>query len=430
MSRPWSHRGLALLGLATVGALIGGLGVWGAQARLAGAVIATGQVEVEARRQVVQHPDGGVVREILVREGDAVTAGQPLLRLDDSELRSQQRILTAQIDELSARIARLSAERDGAGEVVFPDDLTARAASDPALAEILAGQRNLFAARKATLDSAVRALQEQQVQIDNEISGQKAQSDADALQLDLVSQELADVETLLGKGLVEANRVNALKRENARLIGAQGEIEAAMARNRGRIAQFDTEIIKLEAAHREEAVGDLRDTRTRQAELVERRNAIEARLARLGLTAPMSGIVLGLTVHSLGSVIRPAEPVLYIVPQTQEMMVSARIDVYHIDSIRPGQPANLRFTAFDTRTTPEITAAVLRRSADTLTDERTGGQYYTVELVPTREQLDKLEGRVLVPGMPVEVFIQTGEHTPLQYLLKPFTDYFRHAFRE
>lgn len=426
----WSIRGSALLGLITVLVLTLGVGVWGAWASLAGAVIAQGQVQIEARAQIVQHRDGGVVKEILVRDGDRVAAGDPLLVLDEAELASQAKIIADQLVELRARAARLAAERDGAEAVIYPADLKAEADVDPSVAAIIEGQENLFTARLATVGEATRSYEEQKLQVENEIVGQKAQIDALDEQILLLASELVDTEALLEQGLVQSARVTALKREKASLTGQKGELEAAVARNLGRIAQIDVEIVGLTARRREEAVTELRDVEPRIAGLDEEHDALEIKLSRLTLTAPMEGLVHDMRVYSLGAIIRPADPVLFIIPQEEELMITAKVDAYHIDQVYAGRPVVLRFSAFNARTTPEINAEVARVSADVTTDERSGVQFYTTELRVSREEIARLGNQALLPGMPVEVFIQTGERSPLSYMAKPFTDYFERAFRD
>jgi HlyD family secretion protein len=418
------------LGLVAVALLTIGIFGWGSRASLSGAVIAPGQVQVEARAQVVQHPDGGSVRDIAVRDGDAVSRGTRLLSLDGADLVSRERILQGQADELQALSARLIAERDGEPALTLPAGLAARAAADPAVAAIVAGQDSLFSARLATLRDAERSYEEQKKQIGNEIEGQGAQVASLATQLDLVEDELANAQSLLDKGLAEASRVLALRREAARLTGLKGQTDADIARNLGRIAQIDVEVLRLTAARREEAVTELRDAQGRLAQIEEELSATRTRLSRLDLTAPMDGIVHDLSVHSQGAVIRPAEPVLYIIPQDGNLTVAARIDPLHVDQVFEGQGATLRFSAFNARTTPEIGATVVRLSADTSTDQRTGAQFYTAELSAAPDQVALLDGQQLLPGMPVEVFIRTGDRSPLSYIAKPFTDYFSRAFKE
>ena len=321
----WSIRSPVLLGLATVLLLTLGVGVWGAWASLAGAVVAQGQVQIEARSQIVQHRDGGVVREILVSNGDRVAAADPLIVLDDSELASQTRIIADQLTELLARAARLAAERDGSDAVTFPEVLETKAKLNASVAGIIDGQQSLFAARLMTLGEAVRSYEEQKLQIGNEIAGQKSQIGALNDQIGLIADELSNAEVLFGKGLMQESRVLALKREKASLVGQKGGLDASVARNLGRIAQIDVEIVGLTAKRREEAVTEMRDVEPMIARLEEEHDALRIKLDRLTLTAPTEGLVHDLRVHSLGAIIRPADPVLFIIPQEEELTITAKI---------------------------------------------------------------------------------------------------------
>jgi len=332
--------------------------------------------------------------------------------------------------ELRARAARLAAERDGAATLTLPSESLRFAENNAAVSGTIEGQKNLFAARLATLNEATQSNEEQKLQIANEILGQKAQIGALYEQIALLAGELADAEALRQKGLIQASRVTAIKREKASLTGQKGELEANVARNLGRIAQIDVEIIGIAAKRREEAVTELGDIEPRIAGLDEEYKALQTKLARLTLTAPTEGLVQDLRVYSLGAIIRPADPVLFIIPQEEELMITAKIGAHQIDQVFAGMQVVLRFSAFDAGTTPEINAEVARVSADVTTDERSGAQYYTTEIRMSREETARLGDRRLLPGMPVEVFIQTGERSPLSYFAKPFADYFEHAFRE
>jgi HlyD family secretion protein len=430
MTDRWSMTRFIAIGMMAVALLIGGLGVWGSQTLLSGAVIAPGHLEVEGRIQVVEHPDGGVVSEILVREGDLVEAGAPLLRLDGSSLRSELAILEGQRTEIMARSLRLQAERDDVLILAFDPELLETAEADDDLNQILQGQGRLFEARLETFEETRRSLTEQQNQIEAEIEGQFAQISAIDDQIALIQAELANMQSLLDRGLTSASQVLALRREQARLIGSRGETVAATARNRGAIAQLDTERLRLSATRREEAETELRDLAVQMAELQERIGPTQVRIARLDLRAPMAGIVHDLQITSLNAVLRPAEPVLYVVPTDRPMIVAARIDARQVDAVFSGQPAALHFSAFQSRTTPEIIGTVRRLSPDVLTDPQTGQQYYAVFIETSPDQLARLGEVTLVPGMPVEAFIQTGTRTPLDYLLRPLADYFARAFRE
>lgn len=428
--KTWTTNGFLTTGMITVCVLVLGLGLWASQAKLAGAVIAPGLVEVEGRIQVVEHPDGGVVEDVLVREGDLISAGTVLMRLDGSVLEAQLSIIQTQLDEIQARSARLAAERDGVGMPAMSGAFAARAKMDPDISEIYDGQMRLFEARADTYQKTVDALSEQRKQIQSEILGQEAQESAFRDQLALVADELEGLDRLLAQGLVVKSQVLELRRERAQLSGLFGEVQASIARNKGRIAELDTELLRLAATRREEAETELRELLIRRAELTERKGALSVKRERLELKAPITGIVHSLAVTSVNAVIRPDESVLYVVPQDERLVVAARVDATQVDSIYAGQDVVLRFSAFQSRTTPELEGTLDRVSPDALIDEATGYQYYSAYVSLKPGELELLEERRLVPGMPVEIFIQTGTRTPLAYLLQPFTDYFNRALRE
>jgi HlyD family secretion protein len=426
----YSARWPIILGMLTLLVLVGGFGVWSVGTTLTGAIVASGQIEVEQNRQVVQHPDGGVVEAILVAEGDTVTAGQPVLRLDGSLLRSELSIVESQFLEILARRGRLEAERDETPAPQFPDELISLAATREDAADLMQGQARLFEARRDTLAKQSEQLARRAEQTKAQIDGIDAQIIAMQDQLSLIAQESASVQELLDKGLAQAARLLALQREEARLRGTMGELFASRAANEGRITELELEVLRLAAARVEEANTQLRDIGFRELELAERRRALAERIARLDILAPVAGIVLGLQVTTPRAVLRAAEPVLYLIPQDRPLVIAAQIPTIHIDQVRPGQPAVMVFSAFSSRTTPELMGRVAVVSADALTDERTGATYYRAEIVPDPGEIEKLTGLTLIPGMPVDAYIRTDERTPLAYLVKPFTDYFIRAFRE
>lgn len=426
----WSTRKPAAIGLATLLVLVGGFGTWSVASSISGAIIAHGQIEVEQNRQIVQHPDGGVVEAINVSDGDTVAAGDILLTLDGSTLRSELAIVEGQLFEISARRARLEAEQDDAEAVVFPEELEAAAERRADVDELVRGQARLFDARRATLAQQVDQLAKRRGQIANQIEGIAAQSDALTTQLSLIQRELTDQQSLLDRGLAQSSRVLALQREEASLRGQVGELTASKAEAEGRITEIDIEILSLGSRRREEAITELRDFGYRELELVERRSALGEQIARLDIRAPVSGIVLGLQVTTPRAVLKPADPVLYLIPQDRPLVIAAQVPPIHIDQLHTGQPVRLVFSAFSSRTTPELAGHVTVISADALSDPRTQASYYRAEIVLDEGEIGKLADKALVPGMPVEAFIKTADRSPLAYLLKPFTDYFTRAFRE
>ncbi|MEP1930177.1 MAG: HlyD family type I secretion periplasmic adaptor subunit, partial [Roseibium sp.] len=418
-----------VVGFSALLLLVGGLGFWSIHTKLAGAVVAAGLIEVESNRQVIQHPDGGVVGDILSKNGESVLAGQTLIRFDDTLLRSELVILDGQLAELSARRARLIAERDGASEIRFDDALLVRAARDADVMEQVDGQQNLFEARRSSAAQEAEQLGEQISQSRAEISGAEAQLQALQIQLDLFGTELRDQQTLLKKGLAQSVRVSALQRERADLLGGIGGLEANIARIKGEIAALNIEILRLETTRREEAIATLRDVQYQQIELAERRLGIVERLDRLDIRAPVSGVIYGSSVFAVRSVVQAGAPIMYVIPQDQPLVIVGRVDPVHIDQVYLGQPAGLRFSAFEQRVTPELSGNITTVSADALTDDVTGQTYYRVQVLPGEGEMEKLGENTVLPGMPVEIFIKTDERTPLSYLTKPLTDYFSRSMR-
>ena len=424
----WNTRKHIAVGIVALLILVGGLGAWSVMTNIAGAIVASGVVEVEVNRQVVQHPDGGVIGEILVDDGDVVAVGDILMRFDDTLLRSDQSVFRGQLYEISARKSRLEAERDGEDTIGFEPVLID---SNDALAmELMDGQQDLFVARLETITREESLLREKIRQIGEQIIGGDAQLAAFQSQKNLIEEELVDEQGLLDKGLSQASKVRSLQRESARLDGQIGELKAGIAENKGRIAEIEIEILRLGTNLREEAITTLRDLQFRQIELAERLRAIDETLQRLDVRAPIPGVVFAMQFHTIRSVVRPADPILYIAPQDADLVITTKIPAVHIDQVHVGQPASLQFTAFDMRTTPEISGTVTNVSPDVFTDEVTGESYYSAEILPDEPELVKLEGLEIVPGMPVQAFLKTADRTPLEYLLKPLTDYFNRAFRE
>ena len=371
------HLGLGLGGLAL---LIFGFGSWASFSEISGAVIAPGQIEVDQNRQVVQHPDGGVVAEILAQEGGTVRQGQLLIQLDATRLGSELAIVEGQLFELMARRGRLEAERDDRPEPVYDALLRDSAASNGDAAVLMAGQSQLLAARRASTAQEVAQLAKRRSQIDTQITGISAQSQALGQQLQLIEEELTDQQTLLDRGLAQAGRVLALRREKARLSGQLGELTAQRALAQERATEIDLEVIKLRTQQREEAITRLRDLQFRELELAKQRRALLERRDRLAIRAPVSGIIYGLQVTTPRSVIRTAEPVMFIIPQDRPLVIAARVDPIHIDKITLGQPVNLQFSALDQRTTPELTGEVAKVSPDAFVDQARGLSYYRAEI--------------------------------------------------
>ena len=485
----FSSKRPLLLGFLTLAILGGGAFGWGAFASLVGAVIASGQVEVESRDQVVEHLDGGTVGSILVKDGDRVNAGQVLVRLRGEKLQSEAALLEAELAELVARRNRLEAEFEDADAIVWNRALAERAQRDPAVAAVLGGQRRLFQARRDSRAGQVAQLRERIGQMRKQIAGLVAQGDAVRRQSGFTARELAAQRSLFEEGLGELHALLVLEREAAALDGQAGDIAARIAGARGRIAEIELQILQIAAQRIEDAEGQAREVQAKENQAAERLSEVRRRLGSMDVTAPVAGEVVGMRVSTVGEVVRPGEPILQIVPAGAALVVRARLEPIHVDQVHPGQDAVLRFSAFPARTTPEFTGRVIRVSADAQFDERTGLSWYEVELsmgsaveadpetgiaawpgraartaagwLPVaREWLREntpgriqhwLDGRkaaaagtdedtgaasahahdlALAPGMPVEVHLRTGERSPLSYLAKPLTDFFARSLRE
>ncbi|TCP42930.1 HlyD family type I secretion periplasmic adaptor subunit [Rhodovulum marinum] len=418
------------VGILAILLLVGGLGFWSVATNIAGAVVTSGTVKVESERQVVQHPDGGVVGEILAKDGDTVEAGQVVLRLDGTFLRSELAIVERQMLEIEVRKARLVAERDGL-ETLEIDEITGFDNLDPEwIAGQVEGQKSLFAARRAALAQELDQIEEQKIQIDNQIEGTQAQIAALRKQLGLVERELTDKETLYAQNLVPVGQVLALQRDEAGLEGDIGRLTSQIAESRARISELAVQALRLVDSRREDAITQLRDLQYGEIELEERRLSLIEQLSRLDVRSPADGVIFGSSVFAVRAVVQPAEPMMYVVPGGQPLLVSARIDPVDIDQVYPGQDVSLRLTTYDSRTTPELSGEVLRVSADALQDQATQQTYYEAVILPDTSALADLPGVELLPGMPVEAFLRTQDRTPLSYLTRPIRVYFGRSFRE
>jgi HlyD family secretion protein len=429
-------RRLNLIGLAIIVLLIGGAGGWATTTRLVGAVIAPGTVVVESNVKKVQHPTGGVVGEILVKDGVAVEEGQVVLRLDDTVTRSTLGVVQSQLDELLAREARLLAERDDDDAVAFPLQLINRR-SDATVATALAGEGKLFESRRSARTGQRAQLRERIAQTNEEIRGLSAQQAAKESELDLIAKELTGVADLYRKNLVSISRYTQLQRDETRLQGERGQLIADIARARGKISETELQIIQLDQDFRTEVLKDLREAQGKIAELKERVTAAEDQLKRVDLRAPQAGIVHQLAVHTVGGVISNGETIMQIVPRADELMVEAKIAPQDIDQVALGARVVVRIMAGNQRTMPDIRGVLTRVSPD-LTREQQQQQnssqppqaYYLVRVTLPAEEVARLKDLRLVPGMPAEAFIQTHERTPLQYLLKPLQEQIARTFRE
>jgi HlyD family secretion protein len=416
-------------GTILVAVLLFGLGGWASTAEISGALIAQGSVVVDSNVKKVQHPTGGVVGELFVRDGDHVKEGDMLLRLDETVTQANLAIVTKGLTELYARKARLAAERDGADSVAAPPEL-ADGVNDPDVKEALGSERKLFDLRRQDRLGQKQQLQERITQLQQQIAGLSAQQDAKNKEVALIEQELQGVRDLYAKNLVQLNRLTSLERDEARLEGELGQLVAQAAEAKGKIAEIQLQIIQVDQDLSSDVAKELRETDSKIGEYVERKVTAEDQLKRTDIRAPQDGIVFQSTANTVGGVIAAGDPIMLIVPESDNLLVEVKVDPKDIDQIQFGQPVLLRFSSFNVRTTPELNGTVVRMGADTTTDQRTGQSYYLVRISMTADEIKRLGDVKLTPGMPVEAFIQTGERTMLSYLVKPLHDQLMRSFRE
>jgi HlyD family secretion protein len=418
------RTGLRILLLAI---LLGG--GWLALVPLAGAVVVPGNLVVQSNVKTIQHPTGGVVAEIKVADGARVAAGDLLLRLDATQARANLQTVSKQLDESRARIARLTAERDGLSQPEFPSALMANSVDDN-VRSVVASEVSLFKARSDGRKSQKELLQSKIAQLSQETSGLEAQVDSKAKQLDLIEGELVGVKELYDKRLVPLMRLTTLQRETARIEGERGQLTSSIAETKSKIDEARLQIARLDQDFRTDVVKELGETQGKEAELVERGVAARDVLERVEMRAPTSGVIHQLSAHTIGGVIRSGEAIMEIVPDTDDLLVEAKLQPQDIDHVRPGQKAFVRFSAFNQRVTPQLTGTVSMVSADTSHDQQSNTQYFTVRIVLPDDERRRLGGLQLVPGMPAEVFMQTGSRTMMNYLLKPITEQMNRAFIE
>lgn len=402
-----------------------GAGGWAASAQLSGAVIAPGSVTVDQNLKSIQHRDGGIVSEIGIREGDFVREGDVLMRLQDTQTKAELSIVRSKLVELAIRRARLLAERDGLAAIEFPSDLNADDSPD-----VFLGETRLFDGNRASRQSKKQQLELSVAQIEEEIKGLEAQGQSKDEEFHLVATEYEANRGLVGRGVIARTHLVPIARDRARLSGERGEIQASIARARTRMSEIRLQIIAIDENARTEAQRELSTVEAEYSELRDRHIAIEDRLARTDIRAPISGTVNELNIHTIGGVISPAEELVTIVPEDAKLKVEVKLAPITIDQIWVGQPVRLRFSAFNQRTTPELKGEIVYVSAATTSDDTTGEIYYRGDVGVSAEELEKLGVPMLLPGMPVEVFITTEERTALTYFVKPITDQFSRAFRE
>ncbi len=415
------------VGLLLTTALAGGLGGWSAMASIASALVAPGIVVVEGSDKKVQHPTGGVIGAILVKNGDAVKDGDIILQLDPTQARASLGVITSEQTQLEARQVRLRAERDGATNITFPNTFTDGPADIRAIAE---SERRLFDARRASTAGQKSQLNERIGQLRKEIEGLKAQHLAKGTEVNLMTDEFARVDDMRQRNLVPVTRALTSERDLTRLKGEHGMLISSIARAEGQISEIGVQILSLDQTMLTECMKELREVETRLGELSERRLAAQDQLNRIDIRAPRAGIIHDLQVHTIGGVISPAETLMTIVPSDAKLAIEIRLAPTDRDQIHIGQKANLRFSAFNQRTTPEFIGEVTSIAAELTKEPQTGISYYTAHINVSEADREATLNLKLVPGMPVETFMETGNRTALSYLMKPFSDQIARAFKE
>jgi HlyD family secretion protein len=423
-----SLRRHLLLGLGAVLVLAGIIFGWGGLTEISGAVIAPGKLVVDSNVKKVQHPTGGVVGTLNVKDGDRVKKGDIVVRLDETQARANLAIVTKALDEMDARQARLEAERDGANKVVFPAELVARA-NEPDVAQAMKSEQRLFELRHSAREGQKAQLLEQIDQLRQQITGNEEQITAKTKEIDWNQQELGGVRGLWKQNLVPFSRVTTLERDFARLHGERGALTASIAQAKGRISEIQLKILQIDEDLRTETGKELAEIRAKRAELTERRVAAEDQLKRIDLVAPQDGKIFQQAVHTIGGVIQAGEVLMLVVPDADELIIEAKVAPQDVDQIHVGQRAIVQFAAFNRRTTPELAGEVVGIGADITQDDKRNEAYYAVRIRISDKEMARLEGLQPMAGMPVEVFIQTSPRTVVSYLTKPFMEQFDRAFR-
>jgi HlyD family secretion protein len=396
---------------------------------LAGAVVVPGNLVVQSNVKTIQHPTGGVVAEIKVKNGDRINAGDLLVRLDATQAQASLEMVNKQLVEVRAKMARLTAERDDLPQLAIPPELASRA-DDETVKSLLTSEQSLFKARSSARHSQKDLLQSRVAQLNEEISGLQVQVDSRAKQLELIQGELAGVQDLYDKRLVPLTRLTSLQREAARLDGERGQLLSSIAETKSKVGEAELQIVRIDQDFRTEVVKDLGEAQGKEAELVERGVAARDLLDRIEIRAPTSGVVHQLAAHTIGGVIRAGDSIMEIVPDSEDLQVEARLQPQDIDHVRTGQTAFVRFSAFNVRTTPQLTGIVSYVSADTSHDQQTNAPFFSVRVTLPDDERRRLADLQLVPGMPAEVFMQTGSRTMVSYIFKPIAEQMRRAFVE
>ena len=423
-------RSLTLAGNLLVCGFVLGLGTWSTFAPLESAAIAVGVVEAESSRKTVQHLEGGIIREILVADGDVVRAGQTLVRLDGTRADVELQSLRGQLWDAEAREGRLQSEQHGDKRVLFSTELQKAATGDPSAAAVMMSQQSIFETRRQVHQSQLAVIREKKLQIEKEIEGLKVQETAAGKRADIVRQEVATVEFLVNKGLERRPRLLNLEREMADIDGRRGETAAQISRAEQVINESETALLKVENDRQNEIAQSLREAQNQIFQLRERVQAADDQLSRTEVKAPEDGVVTDLRIHTPGGVIGAGAPLMDLVPRQDRLIVTARVRPEDIDVVHLGLSADVHLLPYNQRRVPRLKGEVIHVSADRLVDKRTDQPYYAAKIRVENQRLAELHGIRIIPGMPAQVFIKTGRSTVALYALRPLLDSFTNAFRE
>ncbi|AHK45291.1 MULTISPECIES: HlyD family type I secretion periplasmic adaptor subunit [Ensifer] len=423
-------RSVARTGNLLIGFFVVGLGTWSALAPLTSAAVASGVVEPESSRKTIQHLEGGIIRQIRIKNGDTVTSGQILIDLDDTKFRSERDSLKGQLWDAEARHARLLAEQDDADSITYPPEMLAAMVDNPAINAIVTGQQRIFETRRQVMRAEIAITEEKMKQVQQEVAGLTAQKAALSERVEISRQELESVTTLTKKGLEKKSRVLNLQREKADISGRVGESAAQISRAYQVISEAQAYLVKLRSDRLNEVAQTMRETETQILQLSERLRAIDDQLARTAIRAPEDGVIMDLRVHTTGGVIGAGEPLVDLVPRKGRLIVTARVRPEDINLVHPGLTAQVHLLPYNQRRVPLLKGQVEYVSADRLVDKQTGQSYYAATIHVVDERLATMSEVELVAGMPAQTLIETGTNSVALYALRPLLDSFNRAFRE
>lgn len=416
------------LGMAVLISTVGVLGTWSYLAPIDSAASAPGFVTVKSHSKTIQHLDGGIVKELIAKDGDIVNEGDVLLILDGTEIKAQLEILRGQQITLAAQVARLSAERDRLGQVIYPKEL--QNLSDARVVEARQGENQIFNARKNAHEGEVSVLNQRISQLSSRIQGLQGQRTSKQELKASYTEEVKDLRELLAEGFADKQRLRDIERNLALTTGEIASLSSEIASSEMQIGETRLQILQIQKQFQEEVADKFGEVQAQLYDVNQRLTATNDKVNRIQIKSPAAGRVMGMSVHNIGSVITPGKPILDIVPQGEELIIDARVSPMDIDRVHTGLLAEVRFSAFKQALTPKTEGKLIGLSADKITDERTGQAYYEAKIELTPESYTKLGDMELLPGMPAEVLINTGERTVFEYLMQPITNAFARAFIE